>query len=97
MRLRKAINQPQKLQDEMVFGRESKDPTKPTFPHLLRSQVVPFNPLLPPAAFPSLPFPRDSDGDGDRPAIAENDTDAEARSVGQSNTPSQAYMNYNAF
>ena len=92
MRLRKIINRPQKLQDEMVFGKDLKDPTKPTFPNLLRSQVVPFNPLLPPAAFPSLPFPRESNGRGDGEAIVKKVADTEAQSARQLNTPFYAYI-----
>jgi hypothetical protein len=65
MHLRETIHPPQKLQDEMANGKKPTDPKKPAFPRLLQSQVVSYNPHLPPAAFPSLPFPTNSNGDGD--------------------------------
>ena len=94
MRLRKSITRPQKLQDEIAYGRDSKDPTKPAFPDLLQSQVIPFNPQLLPAAFPSLPFPTDSTGKGDSETTTKTAADAGYGSGGQSKTRLQATSSY---
>lgn len=80
MRLRKKINCPQKLEDEIAYGNNSKDPTKPAFPHLLQAQVVPFDDNLPPATFPSLPFPTEHHGDGTYETTAEQAEYAQASS-----------------
>jgi hypothetical protein len=86
MHLREIINPPRKLQDEMAKGKRPTDPRKPAFPRLLQSQVVSFNPHLPPAAFPSLPYPTDSNGygDGDGDANANTAVDIDRNSDGQS-------------
>jgi hypothetical protein len=86
MRLRKKITRPQKLEDEVAYGKKSNDPTKPAFPHLLQSQVVSFNPDLPTAAFPSLPIASIRDGQHDSEGGAEQDMDDDESSDGQSNT-----------
>lgn len=67
MRLRKKVTRPQRLEDEIAYGKPSNDPTRPAFPHLLQSRVVPFNPDLPAAAFPSRPIAkvRHDEGDGE--------------------------------
>jgi hypothetical protein len=54
MRLRKDIQRPRKLLDEDAAEKVSRDSTKPLFPHLMQSRVVPFDPDLPSATFPSL-------------------------------------------
>lgn len=76
----------------MVFGKDLNDPTKPAFPNLLRSQVVPFNPLLPPAAFPSLPLPRESNVRGDGETSVKQVANIKAQSVGQLDMPVYAYI-----
>ena len=90
MNLRKSINRPQKLQDEIAYGKKSKDPTKPAFPEKLRAQVVSFNPHLPPAAFPSLPSEVDIYGKDEGAATAKAAANAEESSDGQSKTPLRA-------
>jgi hypothetical protein len=82
MRLRKNIARPKKLEDEH-WG-SSKDPTKPAYPHLLRAQVVPFNPHLPPAAFPSLPFSGSGDEQVEVEVTATDAMDIDPDSEGQS-------------
>ena len=82
MRLRKTISRPQKLEDEVAYGKNSKDPTKPTFPQLLQAQVVPFNDDLPPAVFPSLPFLTGNNANGDDEATAEQAENVQASSEG---------------
>jgi hypothetical protein len=83
MRLRKNLQRPQKLLDEIQYGKKQNDPTRPANPELLRSQVVPFNPNLPPAAFPSLPFSTESSGKGDGEANTRTAADPQASSDGQ--------------
>lgn len=76
MNLRKSINRPQKLQDEIAYGKNSRDPTKPAFPEKLRAQVVSFNPHLPPAVFPSLPLEVDIYREDESAASAKAAADA---------------------
>lgn len=56
--LRKVTWEPTRLEEEEYYNRTTPSKTslttKPQFPELLRSQVVAFNPDLPPAAFPSV-------------------------------------------
>ncbi|ERF73906.1 hypothetical protein EPUS_05918 [Endocarpon pusillum Z07020] len=80
MNLRKSINRPQKLQDEIAYGKRSKDPTQPAFPEKLRAQVIPFNPHLPPAVFPSRPLEVDIYGEDEGTATAKAAADAEESS-----------------
>jgi hypothetical protein len=86
MHLREIINPPRKLQDEMAKGKKPTDPRKPAFPRLLQSQVVSFNPHLPPAAFPSLALPTDSNGycDGDGGAKTNTAVDIDRNYDGRS-------------
>lgn len=97
MNLRKSIARPQKLQDEIAYGKNAKDPSKPAYPRLLQSQIVPFNPRLPPAAFPTLPFPKDNHGEGEAEAILRTDVDAEAGSGGLSKSLPGRVVNYNMY
>jgi hypothetical protein len=89
MRLRTNLTRPQKLEDEIAYGKNSKDPTKPAFPKLLQSQVVPFNPHLPSAAFPTQSATTDSNGRGYSEATANRAADASVNSLGQSKTTLQ--------
>lgn len=82
MNLRKSINHPQKLQDEIAYGKKSKGPTKPAFPEKLSAQVLPYNPHLPPAAFPSLALETDICGKDEGAATARTAADAEESSEG---------------
>ncbi len=95
MNLRKSINRPQKLQDEVAYGRKSKDATTPAFPEKLTAQVLPFNPHLPPAAFPSLPLGADLYGEDEGVATAKAAADADAveSSDSQSRTPLRPIVN----
>jgi hypothetical protein len=86
MRLRKNINRPRKLEDEIAYGKTTKHITTPAFPDLQQSQVVPFNPQLPPAAFPSLPVSAANNGNADDEASLEQDMGLDASSDGQFNT-----------
>ncbi len=86
MRLRKKVTRPQRLEDEIAYGKTSNDPTKPAFPHLLQSRVVPFNPDLPAAAFPSRPLAKSRDGKGDGETLAQRDAKFDESSSGQSIT-----------
>ena len=86
MRLRKSIQRPRKLQDEIDYGKKRNETTRPAMPELLQSQVVPFNPNLPPAAFPSLPFPTESSRKVNDEAKTRTAADAQANSDGQSKT-----------
>jgi hypothetical protein len=83
MRLRKNINRPRKLEDEIAYGKTIKHITTPAFPDLQRSQVVPFNPQLSPAAFPSLPISAANNGNADDGASLEQDSGLDASSDGQ--------------
>lgn len=59
MQLRKSVTIPSRYQDEAPVtdrGRNRTN-TRPAYPDLLQSQVIPYNPNNPPAAFPSLPLP----------------------------------------
>lgn len=55
--LRKVTREPTRLEEEEYYNRTTPSKasliTKPQFPELLRDQVIPFNPNLPTAAFPS--------------------------------------------
>lgn len=80
MQLRKQINRPQRLEDEIAYGKSSNNPTKPAFPHLLQSQLVSFNPNLPAAAFPSRSSPKNRDDEDETEAGVEKDCDVDADS-----------------
>ena len=80
MRLRKKINRPQRLEDEIAYGKSSNNPTKPALPHLLRSQVVPFNPYLLAAAFPSRSIAENGDCEDETEAGAEKDLNVDSSS-----------------
>ncbi|KAK4948146.1 hypothetical protein LTR10_013200 [Elasticomyces elasticus] len=54
MRLRKTITIPTRFEEEDPLPAKSRNGTRPTYPALLKEQVIPFNPNHPPAAFPSL-------------------------------------------
>jgi hypothetical protein len=54
MRLRTSIRAPERFEDEVDSIPAASNATKPAFPKLLREQTIPFDPHLPPAAFPSL-------------------------------------------
>ncbi len=56
MRLRRNIRPPSRYEDEDEISRRRGNGTKPHFPDLLQSQIVPFNPDHSAAAFPSLPL-----------------------------------------
>jgi hypothetical protein len=86
MRLRKSIQRPRKLQSEAEYGTKRNDTTRPEMPELLQSQVVPFNPNLPPAVFPSIPFPTVSSRKGYDEARTRTAADAQASSDGQLKT-----------
>lgn len=86
MPLRKTATRPPELQDKVAYGKKSNDPTEPAFPHLLQSQIVPYNQYLPPAAFPSLPFPTEDNGEGDAGAAAPTIADTNASPESQSKT-----------
>ena len=63
MRLRKIISAPERLEDDLDYGSPAttQDVTKPAMPKKLQQATKPFNPDLPPAAFPSLSVLLDQD------------------------------------
>ncbi|KIV81069.1 hypothetical protein PV11_08519 [Exophiala sideris] len=54
MRLRKTITIPTRFEEEDPLPPKSRNGTRPTYPALLKEQVIHFNPNHPPASFPSL-------------------------------------------
>ncbi|KAI1611370.1 hypothetical protein EDD37DRAFT_650864 [Exophiala viscosa] len=54
MRLRKTITIPTRFEEEDAPPAKSRNGTRPTYPALLKEQIIPFDPNHPPAAFPSL-------------------------------------------
>jgi hypothetical protein len=92
MRLRTTIQRPRKLEDETEYGKKRNETTRPAMPELLQSQVVPFNPNLPPAVFPSLPFPTESSRKGGNAAKARTAAHVQASFEGQSRTIACLYL-----
>ncbi len=94
MNLRKSINRPRKLQEEIAYGKKSNNPTKPAFPEKLRAQVLPFNPHLPPAAFPSLPLEANPYGEDESASTSKAAADSAESSDGQSEHLCVATVNW---
>ena len=57
MQLRQKVTAPERFEDLVDSTASLCNGTRPAFPRLLKGQVVPFNPYLPPAAFPTLQEP----------------------------------------
>lgn len=92
--LRRETRGPTRLEDEEFYNKKpSRTPmTKPQYPQLLRQQVVPYNPNLPPAAFPSLPL----DGSQAREANQEPDPLPQDATAGAATDP-QSENTYEIF
>ena len=56
MRLRNSIRAPVRFEDEEQDTNRKGNGTKPAYPDLMRTSILPYNPNNPPAAFPSIPL-----------------------------------------
>ena len=87
MRLRTRIQAPERYEDADEYNYSTaKNTTRPAFPRLLKEQVVPFNPHVPSATFPTLDIRQAQDDSAPVRCIASYEDDMEDLVQGSYNT-----------